>query len=54
MIWLQLNLCIVDTLGPTKARAGVLIIKVSLIPKCVDYAGVLIFKCPDKQVLLYT
>ena len=48
---IQWNLCITDTL-PTKS---VLIIQVSLydkapfgtITKCVDYTGVLIFKCPD-------
>ena len=46
-----------DTLGPTKSPdyLGVLIFQVSLydkapfgtITKCVDYADVLIFKCPD-------
>ena len=49
---IQWNLCIVDTLGPTK---GVLIFQVSLydkapfgtIARCPDYAGVHIFKCPD-------
>ena len=57
---IQWNLCIMDTLGPTKSvqiifYQGVLIFQVSLydkapfgtITKCVDYAGVLIFKCPD-------
>ena len=45
------NLCIMDTLGPI---ITVLIIKVSghndktpFGTKHVDYAGVLIFKCPD-------
>ena len=49
---LQWNLCIMDTLGPTK---GVLIFQVSLydkapfgtIVRCPDYAGVHIFMCPD-------
>ena len=51
----QWNLCIMDNLGPTKSVQGVLIFQVSLpdkapfrtITKCVDYAGVPIFKCPD-------
>ena len=56
---IQWNLCIMDTLGPTK---GVLIFQVSLYDKapfgttarCPDYAGVHIFKCPVKQVPLYS
>ena len=48
----QWNLCITDTLGPAKS---VQIFQVSLhdnvsfgtITRCVDYAGVHIFKCPD-------
>ena len=47
----QWNLCIIDTLGPTKSGQGVLIFQVSVtfgtITMCVDYAGFLIFKCPD-------
>ena len=60
-IFMQLhwNLCIMDTLGPTKGACpdyqGVLIFQVSLydkapfgtIARCPDYAGVHIFKCPD-------
>ena len=55
--YIQWNLCITDTLGPTKCPdyQGVLIFRVSLydkapfgtIARCMDYAGVLIFKCPD-------
>ena len=56
---LQWNLCIKDTLGPTKSvhayYQGVLIFQVSLYDKvpfgtrttCVEYAGVPIFKCRD-------
>ena len=55
---IQCNFCILDTVGPTNS---VLIIQVSLYNKesfgttikCVDYTGVLIFKCPDYQVPLY-
>ena len=57
LLYVQWNLCIMDTLGPTK---GVLIFQVSLydkapfgtIARCPDYAGVHIFKCPDQQVPL--
>ena len=54
---LQCNLCIMDSLGPliSVLFIDVLIFQVSLydkapfgtITKCVDYASVLIFKCPD-------
>ena len=58
-LYLQWNLCIMDTLGPTKGvqiiKLGVLIFQVSLydkapfgtIARCPDYAGVHIFKCTD-------
>ena len=52
LLCVQWNLCIMDTLGPTK---GVQTFQVSLydkapfgtIARCPDYAGVHIFKCPD-------
>ena len=54
---IQWNLCIMDTLGPAMQKCpdcqGVLIFQVSLHDnvsfgtRCVDYAGVHIFKCPD-------
>ena len=55
----QWNLCIMDTLGPTKSvliiKVSCMIFQVSLYDKAsfgtttnsVDYAGVLIFKFPD-------
>ena len=51
-ISLQWNLCIMDTLEPTKSVQGALIFQVSLQDKApfgtiTYYAGVLIFKCPD-------
>ena len=42
---IQWNLCNMDTLGPTKS---VLISRYLVLVKCVDYAGILIFKCPKQ------
>ena len=61
-VYIQWNLCIMGTLGPTKSVQIIkvpwsfYIIKCFLEPqlhKCVDYAGIIIFKCPHKQVSLY-
>ena len=56
---LQWNLCIMDTLGPSKSVqiTKVLVIlydKVTLgtSTKCLDYAGAHILKCPHQQISL--